>query len=62
MVWTGERSQTGLIKTKNCSTKITFITKLESYIWSCSIIDVYAYPERKQSNFYYSIEAEIHRK
>ena len=28
---------------------------------SCSIIDVGAYPERKQNNFYYSIETEIHR-
>ena len=29
MVWTGDKSQTGLIKTKNCSTKISFITKLD---------------------------------
>ena len=29
MVWAGDESQTGLIKTKNCSTKISFITKLD---------------------------------
>ena len=31
MVWTGDESQTGLIKAKNCSTKISFITKLDIY-------------------------------
>ena len=62
MLWTGDESQTGLIKTKNCSTKISFITKLDIYTWSCSIIDVHAYPERKQNNFYYNIKTEIHRK
>ena len=31
MVWTGNESQTGLIKTNNCSTKISFITKLYIY-------------------------------
>ena len=29
MAWTGDESQTGLIKTKNCSTKISLITKLD---------------------------------
>ena len=38
MVWTSDESQTGLIKTKNCFTKISFITKLDIYIWSCSIL------------------------
>ena len=33
MVWTIDMSQTGLIKTKNYSTKISFITKLDIYIW-----------------------------
>ena len=28
----------------------------------CSIIDVHAYPERKQNNFYYNIKTETHRK
>ena len=37
MVWTGNESQTGLIKAKNCSRKIYFMTKLNIYIWSCSI-------------------------
>ena len=32
MVWTIDMSQTGLIKTKNYSTKISFITKLDIYI------------------------------
>ena len=31
MVWTGDESQTGLSKTKNCFTKISFITKLDIY-------------------------------
>ena len=65
MVWTGNESQTGLIKTNNCSTKISFITKLYIYTWSCSVlalIDVHAYPEWKQNNFYYNIKTEIHRK
>ena len=61
MLWTGDESQTGLIKTKNCSTKISFITKLDIYTWSCSIIDIRAYPERKKK-FYYNIKTEIHRK
>ena len=61
MLWTGDESQTGLIKTKNCSTQISFITKLDIYTWSCSII-VHAYPERKENNFYYSIKTEMHRK
>ena len=26
---------------------------------SCSIIDVHAYPERKQNNFYYNIKTEV---
>ena len=38
MLWTGDESQTGLIKTKNCSTKISFITKLDIYTWSCSVL------------------------
>ena len=29
---------------------------------SCSIIDVHAYPEREQNNFYNSKKTEIHRK
>ena len=29
---------------------------------SCSTIDIHAYPERKQNNFYYSIKTEIHGK
>ena len=29
---------------------------------SCSIIDVHAYPERKQNSFYFNIETETHRK
>ena len=33
MVWAGDKSQTGLIKTKNCSAKISFIIKLDIYIW-----------------------------
>ena len=32
MVWTIDMSHTGLIKTKNYSTKISFITKLDIYI------------------------------
>ena len=32
MVWTGDESQTGLIKTKNCFIKIPFTTKLDIYI------------------------------
>ena len=28
----------------------------------CSIIDVHAYPERKENNFYDNIKTEIHRK
>ena len=47
MVWTGDEFQTGLIKTKNCFTKISFTTKLDIYIY-CSIIDIHAYPEREQ--------------
>ena len=31
MLWTGDESQTGLIKTKNYPTKISFITKLDIY-------------------------------
>ena len=62
MVLTGDESQTGLIKTKNCSTKIPFVTELDSYIWSCSNIDAHAYLEREQNKFYYNIETEIHRK
>ena len=27
----------------------------------CSIIDIHAYPERKQNNFYYDIKTGIHR-
>ena len=29
---------------------------------SCSIIDVHAYSERKQNNFYYNVKTDIHRK
>ena len=38
MVWTGDESQTGLIKTKNYSTKISFITKLDIFIWAYSVL------------------------
>ena len=62
MLWAGDESKIGLIKTNNSFTKISFITKLDIYAWSCSIIDVYAYPERKQNNFYYNIKIEIHSK
>ena len=31
MLWAGDESQTGLTKTKNCSTKISFITKIDIY-------------------------------
>ena len=40
MVWTSDKSQTGLMKAKNCFTKIL--------LNSCSIIDVHGYPERKK--------------
>ena len=65
MVWTGDESQTGLIKTKNCSTKIVHnkIRYLHMILFSsCSIIDVHAYSERKQNNFYYNIKTKLHRK
>ena len=62
MVWTGDESKTGLIKTKNWIKQEPCITKLDIYAWSCSIIDVHVYPERKQNNFYYNIRTEIHRK
>ena len=38
MVWTGDESQTGLIKTKNYSSKISFITKLDIFIWAYSVL------------------------
>ena len=65
MVWTGDESQTGLIKTeffhKNIfHNKIRYLHMI--LLSSCSIIDVHAYPERKQNNFYYNIKTEIHRK
>ena len=52
MVWTSD--QTGLMKAKNCFTKIL--------LNSCSIIDVHGYPERKQDNLYYNIKTEMQRK
>ena len=54
MVWTSDKSQTGLMKAKNGFTKIL--------LNSCSIIDVHGYPERKQDNLYYNIKTEIQRK
>ena len=54
MVWTSDKSQAGLMKEKNCFTKIL--------LNSCSIIDVRGYPERKQDNLYYNIKAEMQRK
>ena len=42
MVWTSDKSQAGLMKAKNCFTKIL--------LNSCSIIDVHGYPERKKDN------------
>ena len=54
MVWSSDKSQTGLMKAKNCFTKIL--------LNSCSIIDVRGYPERKQDNLYYNIKTEMQRK
>ena len=65
MVWTSDESQTGLIKTKNCFTKISFITKLDIYIWSCSILAqllTIMHILKKKKTFYYNIKTEIHRK
>ena len=31
MLWTSDESQTGLIKTKDCCTKISFIAKFDIY-------------------------------
>ena len=48
---------------KNWFTKISFITKLDiTYNMPCSIIDIDAYLERKQNNFYYNIKTGTHRK
>ena len=38
MVWTGDESKTGLIKTKNWIKQESFITKLDIYAWSCSVL------------------------
>ena len=61
---TGDEPQTRLIKTKNCSTKISFITKLDIYIWSCSVLaQLLTFMHiLKENNFYYNIKTEIHRK
>ena len=53
-VWSSDKPQTGLMKAKNCFTKIL--------LNSCSIIDVHGYPERKQDNLYYNIKTEMQRK
>ena len=44
--------------------KNIFHNKIGYYISekSCSIIDVHAYSERKQNNFYYNVKTDIHRK
>ena len=54
MVWSSDKYQTGLMKAKNCFTKIL--------LNSCSIIDVHGYPERKRDNLYYNIKTEMQRK
>ena len=62
MVWTGDKSSAGIIKTNNYSAKISFITKLDvTYDKSLAQLSAFMHILKENKIIYFNIKTGIHR-